>query len=496
MRRTTPFTTAALLGLALLAPATAVSAAGETCRGEAASLVGTGPTLTGTEGRDVIVTGTATTVNALGGDDLVCVTGAGSTTLVSVEAGAGNDTVDTTALRSARDTSVDLGVGADTFIGGASDDGVTTGPYEDVIAFPNGLDRDADTVSTGAGNDHVVHGIGTPALVKGDVASGVPKSDVVDLGPGDDTVEWHPLAPEPDASLTGGGGRDRLALTLKSEGTAEVDLAAGTVRLTPEQATERTLAFSSFESAEISRGSVGSGLPSIESLIVRGTPRDDELIVHTDNFFVPLMLQVATRDGDDRVIIDGEPYRAGSVIDTGRGEDLLVAANSAGRTNEMPPGSSPASVELDLARGVLEMEDVWRDELVPASVAGVENAFLMASEVTLTGGSEDDSLSWYGCRATVRGGAGDDRLTTVDDDPWLDTFVFGCTPTSTMSGGSGKDRLSGGGGKDALRGGGGKDRLDGRGGNDILLGGRGRDAADGGKGRDRCVAETSTRCER
>lgn len=49
MRRTTPLTTAALLGLALLTPATAATAAGETCRGEAATIVGTGPTVTGTE---------------------------------------------------------------------------------------------------------------------------------------------------------------------------------------------------------------------------------------------------------------------------------------------------------------------------------------------------------------------------------------------------------------------------------------------------------------
>ena len=41
MRRTTPLTAAAMLGLALLAPTTSASAAGETCRGEAATLVGT-----------------------------------------------------------------------------------------------------------------------------------------------------------------------------------------------------------------------------------------------------------------------------------------------------------------------------------------------------------------------------------------------------------------------------------------------------------------------
>ena len=40
MRRTTPLTAAAMLGLALLAPTTSAGAAGETCRGEAATIVG------------------------------------------------------------------------------------------------------------------------------------------------------------------------------------------------------------------------------------------------------------------------------------------------------------------------------------------------------------------------------------------------------------------------------------------------------------------------
>ena len=69
MRRTTPLTVTGLLGLALLLPTTSADAAGETCRGEAATIVGTERTLVGTEGRDVIVTGAATDVDALGGDD-------------------------------------------------------------------------------------------------------------------------------------------------------------------------------------------------------------------------------------------------------------------------------------------------------------------------------------------------------------------------------------------------------------------------------------------
>ena len=63
MRRTTTLTAAGLIGLALLVPTSASSsetASGEICAGEAATIVGSAPTVTGTEGRDVIVTGPAT----------------------------------------------------------------------------------------------------------------------------------------------------------------------------------------------------------------------------------------------------------------------------------------------------------------------------------------------------------------------------------------------------------------------------------------------------
>jgi len=50
MRRAAPLTAAGLLGLALLAPMSSVSAAGETCRGEAATHVGTGRPSSGPRG--------------------------------------------------------------------------------------------------------------------------------------------------------------------------------------------------------------------------------------------------------------------------------------------------------------------------------------------------------------------------------------------------------------------------------------------------------------
>ena len=120
--RTTTLTTAALLGLAMLGPLPVAHAAGETCRGEAATIVGTpgNPALlgsdgvTGTEGRDVVVTNGAFKVSTLGGDDVICVTagGASSVKRVLLDSGAGDDVVDGTT---APDWIVqaELGEGAD-----------------------------------------------------------------------------------------------------------------------------------------------------------------------------------------------------------------------------------------------------------------------------------------------------------------------------------------------------------------------------------------------
>lgn len=96
MRRL-PLLATGLLAAALL-PATAPAyAAGETCLGEPATIVGTPGQvdLTGTEGDDVVVTNGAVGVSALGGEDLVCVTdvpdAAVSGRTIAVDTGAGDD---------------------------------------------------------------------------------------------------------------------------------------------------------------------------------------------------------------------------------------------------------------------------------------------------------------------------------------------------------------------------------------------------------------------
>ncbi|QSR29326.1 hypothetical protein CFI00_02180 [Nocardioides sp. S5] len=490
MRRTTPLTTAALLGLALLTPATAAVAAGETCRGEAATIVGTGPTVTGTEGRDVIVTAAAGVVDALGGDDLICVTGpGGSSNLLSVVAGAGDDVVDTTAAPANFYVTTVLGAGADTFAGGPASDTVYTGERASTGGggYTFGADTEKDTVDTGEGNDTAWTG-----------AAGTPNRDVVRLGVGTDLLYLGAANATSEAVLDGGEGLDGLRLTGGS-GDLTLDMARGTFT-----SPQGTAAFTAFESTSLE---VGTG-----TVTYRGTEGDDDVTLRpTDG--VPA-LDVTTGGGDDDVTL--EPATAigtGSRIDTGAGADNLVAATETGR------------LALDLATQRLGVGGV------DAVAVGLEDAFLMAPEVVMNGDDGDNELRWNGCDATLRGGLGDDSL-RWQFDYVFETYTFDCDGEVSMNGGDGRDSLRGSGADDQLIGGRGHDTIEGRGGDDrirgsrgndevdggngrdkvsggagndvlkgrsaddVLIGGPGRDRVDGSNGRDRCVAERKTRCER
>ena len=484
MRRTTPLTVAALLGLALLAPISSAAAAGETCRGEVATIVGTGPTLIGTEGRDVIVTGESGDVFGLGGDDLICVRGSGgNSNLLDVDAGTGDDVVDSTGMRGGYYVDVVLGAGADTHMGGKASESVITGTGDDPM-----VDVDADTVSTGDSPDTVVTGS----------ASG-PNADVVDTGAGRDILHLGSTALAPGGALTGGADGDSLVLDATS-GDVSADMAGGTLTTAA-----GTAAFSSFDRLTLT---VGTG-----TVNYRGTEGSDSLTVHPRTGTPTL--DVATGGGDDEIVVEPAVVAAGSRLDAGRGEDTFVTATRIG------------SVALEL--GYHRRLSI--DGVVVSTADGIENAFVMAPEVTMVGSNADNELTFNGCDATLHGGHGRDSLNNVGDYVF-DSFVFDCAATARMYGGPGNDRLRGGSGDDRLDGEGGNDRIEGRGGkdrirggagndkldggegrdkigggagndvlngraaDDVLLGGGGRDLADGSRGRDRCVAERKRRCER
>lgn len=198
----------AALFLSPLAAATAPAAAAlgptPTCRGLDATVVGTpGDPLDGTDGDDVIVSNGASGVSALGGNDLVCVTGGSDRSdEPGIDDGAGDDVVDTTAFTGYRVETM-LGLGSDLYVGRAGKD----------VVWATGQPGDHDVIRTGDGRDYVA--TVSDATWQVDVALG-PLHDEVDIGPG---VAF---------TVDGGHGSDTLIATGCDCSGAVVDLEAGT----------------------------------------------------------------------------------------------------------------------------------------------------------------------------------------------------------------------------------------------------------------------------
>lgn len=463
MRRTTTLT-ALLLGATLLAPTGSASAAGETCRGEAATIVGTGAPVVGTPGRDVIVTGTSGDTDGGDGDDLICVTGQGSNSnLLDVYAGAGNDVVDSTGMSAGFYLSAYLGSGADTFTGGPGGDTVFTGEAAD---YQQTADAERDVVDTGAGSDTVFSGAAVRA-----------NADEVRLGDGDDGARWQGTA-QSGAVLDAGEGDD--GLTLAGSGTAYVlDLPAGVARAdgVPQAG------FTGFDYYTL------ADAPGDRTIEVVGTDGGDDI-----TFDATARLVARLGGANDR--LTGAPPLAGSTIDLGAGEDgVFLLAKDRG-------------LGLDLEDRILEV-----DGQTVSTVSGVEDAYVIAREVRLEGDRGDNSLSWRGCEGRVEGGAGNDSIETTYDYIWETTFSCSSTKvvltggkgndsirgklySTKVTGGPGKDKLRGSSKDDVILGGAGRDRLEGKSGDDKLLGGAGRDQVNGSRGRDTCSAEVEKGCER
>ena len=334
--RTTALTTAALLGLALLGPVPVADAAGETCRGEAATIVGTpgNPALlgsdgvTGTEGRDVVVTNGAFKVSTLGGDDLICVTAGGSSVRrVLIDSGAGDDVVDGTT---APDWIVqaELGEGADQFAGGDAGNSVR-GAYD--RATP--ADTERDVIVGGAGSDGVTSGV-----------VGQPNPDVVALGAGNDSLIYGGVTA--GGSIDGGAGVDELVpSTLSTPGEDTViDNAAG--RMLIDQQVVAT--WTGMETFWTGSSAVHGG----NSLVFVGTAADETVYAK-----VAGRVRATFGAGDDSFLADQAP-RAGSVIDGGDGRDLLYVTSESGLLDlDLRSGEMVASAGAPYRTSATHFED-------------------------------------------------------------------------------------------------------------------------------------------
>ncbi|MBS42657.1 MAG: hypothetical protein CMH83_05715 [Nocardioides sp.] len=403
-------------------PAAGASAPTPTCRGEAATLVVDEPGFTeGTEGPDVIVVQEAgARVNALGGDDLMCIDAAERT---MIDAGAGDDLVEVRDRSSYYWLTVhSLGPGDDTFLGGPGADRYL-GDQEDPSPEAGG----SDTIHTGGGNDQVrIGGRSTPHLVD------------VDLGAGDDrlSVTTDPVAP--GSVLRGGPGRDELSARATR---VALDAAALTVELVDDGGTASLAGWTSFEAYTVV-GQVGT---------VRGTSGPDRVTMQTYG-----RVDVRTGGGRD-VITFGDAARGW--VRGGTGRDLLVRENI----------SDPTTI--DLRKGTLVEGQRGRRSL---RLAGLEDVTATGSVGSTVVGDRRDNRIRLTC-GTASGGPGDDTIVEHTPPRYRpDYFPDGCQD-HVARGGRGDDVLVGSPGPDRLYGGPGRDVARGRGARDLCRAERVRD---------------------
>ena len=469
MRRTTSLTAAGLLGLALLGGAPPSTAAGETCRGEAATIVGSGHRITGTEGRDVVVTNGAQDVSTLGGDDLVCITGRdqerGTERPVQLDAGPGDDLVDGTGAVGWPVDGV-LGTGADRFEGGAGEDYVSAGALS--ADFRDHLDEEADVLLGGGGRDLLTSG-----------QPGLPNSDVVQGGQGGDDLTY--LGSVTATSVVdGGAGQDSTVLRLAA-GANTVDNVRSELR---------------HDGVPVSRWTAIEGFVLLDpatgtaSTTITGSAADEWFSLSGKG---PVVADLGA--GDDELSVP-HVLSADSRVAGGPGRDELAV------------GTDTHEIAWDLASGALWVGDEWS---VPAT--GFEDAFVVATAVSLWGTDGPNDLTANSCDVRLSGRDGNDDLSLNGDYVFEsfkdcsertvmlggrghDTFGTRAGSDDRMVGGRGNDRFDSRGGDDRLFGGPGKDRANLGNGDDTFLGGPGRDRVDGKRGRDLCRAEQAQRCER
>ncbi|MEO5665732.1 MAG: calcium-binding protein [Nocardioides sp.] len=482
--------TTALLAAALLTAPGAQAAAAVTCQGKDVTIDGTTQAaVTGTPGNDVIVASVGSTVTALAGDDTICVLPGTATTATTVDAGDGNDSVDTSTVAATSTVTTTLGAGADTFTGGAGSDQVSTG-------------GGANMVTTGAGDDGV--GSGT---------AGQPNADKLDLGTGDDVLDWHGIQ-EPQGAVDFGDGLNTLA---DSDGGAvainatsrKVDRNGAAVLKWAGSVTTYVV-----DSTATTAGFTGS--PSAETFVLRDPATGA----------TPTTLAVDMAGGDDTITIRSNVLD-GSTWNGGDGTDLFQVAYDYKellldlRSGQFETG--PADVTADQRVSNVENVDAMTATITvkgddPANVFNLQGCVMTAvgraGADTIGFGVDIDNapaLTCTGARMTARGGKDVDTITgTVGDDRLFgnkgedlieglagNDVIFGGDDNDRIRGNDGNDKVRGGKGDDELAGNEGNDRVQGdqgndrllaHAGNDVLVGGLGFDRANGGPGVDRAFS--------
>jgi len=400
--------------------------------------------LTGSDGSNIIHTGSGDDIIAgTGGDDYL-VGGTGNDT---VSGGAGDDVV----AGGEGDDVVSGGEGDDVVVGGDIDQGVTLNVSEDgdvtlttttTVTDENGetvevtTTTEADDAVIGAGNDTLYGDEGEDILIGGagnDYLDGGDSDDILVGGTGDDTI----VGGAGDDRAFGGEGADTIS---GGEGADYVSGGEGDDSLYGN------------EGEDIMDGGEGNDFldGGLSNDTMTGGAGDDFMLGGDGDDTMD------GGDGNDRLqggagddtmsggagndILEGGA--GNDIIDGGEGDDLIVGGEL---------GDDVTAVSVD-AEGTVTLTMGTDEEGAPITVT--------ADEITIGSGLD-----------TLGGGAGDD-------------IVIGGFGSDMITGGDGNDVLVGGFGNDTLEGGTGDDSVFGGLGDDVFIGGAGSDMLVGGDGLD------------
>lgn len=190
--------------------APAASAGTPTCRGQAATHVGTpGETLTTTPGSDVVVTNGARQVFTLNGDDVICATRA---RFVLVVPGGGDDLVDATQFPGA---SLETALGNVGVQGSSGDDTYLGGDQLDQVNVWSGVRADHKEIHLDGGSDQLT------------VDREYPGRMTAALGAGDDDY-WNDRS-RGGVRVYGEEGRDDVITECLGCDDAEIRLGPGSI---------------------------------------------------------------------------------------------------------------------------------------------------------------------------------------------------------------------------------------------------------------------------
>ncbi|MFD1341817.1 Ig-like domain-containing protein [Litorisediminicola beolgyonensis] len=381
----------------------------------------------------------------------------------SVSGGAGNDTITT---GDDRDT-IEGGDGADVIDAGIDDDLVFGDAGDDLITDVQG----SDTIFGGTGDDTIIAGVDTFSdypdgatpipldypqdpnqddgrdLVFGeegnDLISTGDDRDTISGGDGDDTIDGG----IDDDEIFGDDGADSL---IGGHGSDTIDGGEG----------DDYIDGSNIPALEVADDTDISTVNDRDSLV--GGAGNDTILGGDDDD------TLLGGDGDD--LLDGGIDE--DLINAGAGDDSVLAGDGDDTvTGEDGSDTIDGGAGDDLIDASGDPATELTDDVDPDPENDRDSVMGGAGNDTITTGDDDD---------TLMGGEGDDLLDAGIDDDLLD----GGAGEDTLLGGEGDDTLLGGADDDVLNGGDGADELDGGDGNDVLNAGSGPDTLMGGAGDD------------